>query len=176
VIAMMHRLKIEFELVHGQVRMLVDGVDPGNAVREPRVAEKVSTIAAIAEVRQILVQHQRSLTRFGSLVMEGRDIGTVVFPDTPYKFYLDANPEVRAVRRKRDLEEMKIEATAEGVAQNIRHRDKKDSGRSISPLQIALGATVIDNSKLTAEESAKIVIDHIRQKELKRGSATENKG
>ncbi|HUJ08414.1 MAG TPA: (d)CMP kinase [Verrucomicrobiae bacterium] len=176
VIAMLHRIKIEFELVHGQVRMLLDGVYPGNAVREPQVAEKVSTIAAIPEVRQVLVQHQRSLTKFGSLVMEGRDIGTVVFPDTPYKFYLDANPEVRAVRRKKDLEDMKIEATAEGVAQNIRHRDKKDSGRSVSPLQIALGATVIDNSKLTAEESAKIVIDHIRQREMKRGSAVENKG
>jgi CMP/dCMP kinase len=176
VIAMMHRIKIEFELVNGSVRMLIDGVYPGNAVREPRVAEKVSTIAAIPEVRQILVQHQRSLTKFGSLVMEGRDIGTVVFPDTPYKFYLDANPEVRAVRRKRDLEEMKIEATAEGVAQNIRHRDSKDSGRSVSPLQIALGATVIDNSKLTAEESAKIVIEHIRQQEVQRGSALENKG
>jgi cytidylate kinase len=176
VIAMMQRVKIEFELVHGSVRMLIDGVNPGNAVREPRVAEKVSTIAAIPEVRQILVQHQRSLTKFGSLVMEGRDIGTVVFPDTPYKFYLDANPEVRAVRRKRDLEEMKIEATAEGVAQNIRHRDSKDSGRSVSPLQIALGATVIDNSKLTAEESAKIVIEHIRQQGVQRGSALENKG
>jgi cytidylate kinase len=176
VIAMMHRIKFEFELVHGQVRMLIDGVYPGNAVREPRVAEKVSTIAAIPEVRHVLVQHQRSLTKFGSLVMEGRDIGTVVFPDTPYKFYLDAKPEVRAVRRKRDLEAMQIQATEEGVAHSIQQRDKKDSGRSISPLQIALGATVIDNSKLTAEESAKVVIEHIRQQGLQRGSATENKG
>jgi cytidylate kinase len=108
--------------------------------------------------------------------MEGRDIGTVVFPDTPYKFYLDAKPEVRAVRRKRDLEAMQIQATEEGVAHSIQQRDKKDSGRSISPLQIALGATVIDNSKLTAEESAKVVIEHIRQQGLQRGSATENKG
>jgi cytidylate kinase len=176
VIAMMHRIKFEFELVHGQVRMLIDGVYPGNAVREPRVAEKVSTIAAIPEVRHVLVQHQRSLTKFGSLVMEGRDIGTVVFPDTPYKFYLDAKPEVRAVRRKRDLEAMQIQATEEGVAHSIQQRDKKDSGRSVSPLQIALGATVIDNSKLTAEESAKVVIEHIRQQGLQRGSATENKG
>jgi cytidylate kinase len=122
------------------------------------------------------VQHQRSLTKFGSLVMEGRDIGTVVFPDTPYKFYLDAKPEVRAVRRKRDLEAMQIQATEEGVAHSIQQRDKKDSGRSVSPLQIALGATVIDNSKLTAEESAKVVIEHIRQQGLQRGSATENKG
>src|SRR5439155_19232521 len=108
--------------------ILIDGVDPGNKVREPRVAEKVSIIAAIPEVRQILVQHQRSLTKFGSLVMEGRDIGSVVFPDTPYKFYLEAKPEVRTMRRKRDLEAMRIKATHEGVAQSIQTRDEKDSG------------------------------------------------
>src|SRR5664280_807025 len=166
VMAMMHRIKIDFELVNGEVRMLIDGIYPGKAMREPRVAEKVSTIAAIPDVRHILVQHQRSLTKFGSLVMEGRDIGTVVFPDTPYKFYLDANPKVRAVRRKRDLEAMQIQATEEGVAQSIQQRDRKDSVRSVSPLQIALGATVIENSDLTVDESAKIVIERIRQQGL----------
>lgn len=170
VIAMMHRIKIDFELVNGEVRMLIDGVYPGKAMREPRVAEKVSTIAAIPEVRHVLVQHQRSLTKFGSLVMEGRDIGTVVFPDTPYKFYLDANPKVRAVRRKRDLEAMQIQATEEGVAQSIQQRDRKDSVRSVSPLQIALGAAVIENSQLTVDETAKVIVDHIHQQGLRRGS------
>ena len=173
VIALMQRIQIGFELVNGEVRMLLDGVHPGAKIRQPQVAEKVSTIAAISEVRQILVHHQRSLTRFGSLVMEGRDIGTVVFPDTPYKFYLEAKPDVRALRRKRDLEAMQIQATQEGVARSIQQRDKKDSGRSVSPLQIALGATVIDNSQLTAEETAKIIVDHIRQQGLRRGSTTE---
>ena len=170
VMAMMHRIKIDFELVNGEVRMLIDGVYPGKAMREPRVAEKVSTIAAIPEVRHVLVQHQRSLTKFGSLVMEGRDIGTVVFPDTPYKFYLDANPKVRAVRRKRDLEAMQIQATEEGVAQSIQQRDRKDSVRSVSPLQIALGATVIENSHLTVDETAKVIVDHMHQQGLRRGS------
>jgi len=173
VIALMHRIQIGFELVNGEIRMLIDGVYPGAKIRQPHVAEKVSTIAAIREVRQILVQHQRSLTRFGSLVMEGRDIGTVVFPDTPYKFYLEAKPDVRAQRRKRDLEAMQIQATQEGVALSIQQRDKKDSGRSVSPLQIALGATVVDNSNLTADETAKVIVDHIRQQGLRRGRATE---
>jgi CMP/dCMP kinase len=173
VIALMDRLQISFELVNGEVRMLLDGVYPGAKIRQPQVAEKVSTIAAIPEVRHILVQHQRSLTKFGSLVMEGRDIGTVVFPDTPYKFYLEAKPDIRALRRKRDLEAMQIQATQEGVAASIQQRDKKDSGRSVSPLQIALGATVIDNSQLTAEETAKIIVDRIRQQGVRRGSATE---
>ena len=173
VIALMHRIQISFELVNGEVRMLIDGVYPGAKIRQPHVAEKVSTIAAIPEVRQVLVQHQRSLTRFGSLVMEGRDIGTVVFPDTPHKFYLEAKPDVRALRRKRDLEAMQIQATQEGVAQSIQQRDRKDSGRSVSPLQIALGATVVDNSNLTADETARIIVDHIRRQGLRRGSATE---
>ena len=97
----------------------------------------------------------------------------VVFPDTPHKFYLEAKPDVRALRRKRDLEAMQIQATQEGVAQSLQQRDKKDSGRTVSPLQIALGATVIDNSQLTADETAKIIVDHIRQQGVRRGCTTE---
>ncbi|MGO9243217.1 MAG: (d)CMP kinase [Verrucomicrobiia bacterium] len=170
VIAMIHRIKLSFEVVDGQVRMLIDGKYPGNAIRDPRVTDKVSTIAAIPEVRQVLVHHQRSLTKFGSLVMEGRDIGSVVFPDTPHKFYLEASPEVRALRRKRDLEAMKIPASQEGVQESLQSRDRKDSGRSTSPLQIALGATVIENSNLSVEENAKVILDHVRQQSLRRGS------
>jgi len=172
VIAMMHRIKISFEIIDRQARMLIDGHYPGEAVRDPRVTEKVSTIAAIPDVRHVLVQHQRSLTNFGSLVMEGRDIGTVVFPNTPHKFYLEASPEVRARRRTRDLEAMKIKANQEGVKESLQRRDKKDSGRSTSPLQIALGATVIENSNLSVEENAKVILDHIRQQGLRRGAAT----
>jgi cytidylate kinase len=168
VIGMMHTVKIYFELAEGEVRMFIDGVYPGDAIRDPRVTEKVSTVAAIPEVRQILVQHQRSLTKFGNLVMEGRDIGSVVFPDTPYKFYLDANPAVRAQRRARDLEAMKIRANQEGVAQSLQQRDKLDSQRSASPLQIALGATVIDNSKLTAGETSELIVAHIREQDRRR--------
>jgi cytidylate kinase len=163
VIGMMHTIKIDFELVEGEARMLIDGVYPGEAIRAPRVTEKVSIVAAIPEVRQILVQHQRSLTKFGSLVMEGRDIGSVVFPDTPYKYYLDADPKVRALRRKRDLEAMRIQTSQEGVARSIQRRDRLDSGRSASPLQIALGATVVENSKLTVEETARVIVEHIRR-------------
>ena len=171
VIGMLHAAKLGFQIVDGQARMLIDGVDPGGAIREPRVADKVSIVAAIPEVRQILVQHQRSLTKIGNLVMEGRDIGSAVFPDTPYKFYLDASPEVRAARRKRDLDSMKIPATQETVARSIRQRDLKDSGRSVSPLQIALGAIVLDNSGLTAEETAHVVVEHIRAIDRRRNEA-----
>ena len=175
VIGMMHTIKIDFKMVDKSARILIDGVDPGEEIREPRVAEKVSTIAAIPEVRQVLVQHQRSLTKFGSLVMEGRDIGSVVFPDTPYKFYLDADPDVRAMRRKRDFEAMKIDASKEGVAKNIKMRDTKDSSRATAPLQIALGATVIENSKMTVDETARIIVDHMQRQGFRRGAATVNR-
>jgi cytidylate kinase len=169
VIGMLHTVKISFEIVNREARMLIDGVYPGDAIRAPRVAEKVSLVAAIPEVRHILVQHQRSLTRYGSLVMEGRDIGSVVFPDTPHKFYLDANPEERARRRLKDYEAMQIAASAEHVAQNLQTRDRLDSGRATAPLQIALGATVIDNSGNTAEQTTQIVLDHIRRQQQPAG-------
>ena len=136
----------------------------------PRVTENVSIVAAVPEVRQILVLHQRSLTKFGNLVMEGRDIGSVVFPDTPHKFYLEASPEVRAKRRARDLEAMQIPASQEGVKESLTRRDRLDSGRSTSPLQIALGATVIENSGMSIEENARVIYDHIQNQTARRGS------
>ena len=170
VIGMLHKVNVHFELVDGEMRMLIDGVNPGNAIRDPRVTGKVSVVAAIPDVRQILVQYQRSLTRFGNMVMEGRDIGSVVFPDTPHKFYLDANPEVRAHRRARDLEAMKVQANRDGVAQELQRRDKLDSTRQTAPLQVAHGATIVDNSKQGADGTAKIIVDHINQQSLRRGS------
>jgi len=151
VIAMMQRIKVEFELAHGAVRMLVDGVDPGNAVREPRVAEKVSTIAAIPEVRQILVQHQRSLTRFGSLVMEGRDIGTVVFPDAPLKIFLDASPAERARRRAAELLARGEHVDIAAMEREIAERDARDRSRAHSPLIAAPDARVVDSTARPAD-------------------------
>ena len=172
VIGMLHTAKIGFEIVDGSARMLIDGVFPGEAVRAPRVVDKVSIVAAIPEVRAILVQHQRSLTTFGSLVMEGRDIGTVVFPHTPFKFYLDADPAVRAQRRQKDFAAANIQTSTDAVAKNLQTRDRIDSQRATAPLQIALGATVIDTGKFNIEECTNIVIDHIRQRGTRRGAVS----
>ncbi|MCX7886312.1 MAG: (d)CMP kinase, partial [Verrucomicrobiae bacterium] len=125
VVALLNRIRVEFEVHGGEVRMLVDGVYAGDAIRRPEVTEKVSIVAAIPEVRRALVAHQRSLTRFGNLVMEGRDIGSVVFPDTPHKFYVEVGVAERARRRQRDFaamqvattEEKVVEVTAEAMAQ-----------------------------------------------------------
>ena len=162
---MVQRIKIDFEIVTGEARMLIDGVFPGHAIRAPRVAEKVSVVAAMPEVRRVLVDQQRSLTRFGSLVMEGRDIGSVVFPDTPHKFYIDANASERAKRRQQDFTAMKITTSTEGVAQALAQRDKLDSSRAVAPLQVAPGATVVDNSTNTPEQTVQIILDWIAQQQ-----------
>lgn len=169
VVALVHRIKIEFQIVDREARMLIDGVCPGNAVREPRVVEKVSIVAAIPEVRQVLVAQQRSLTRFGSLVMEGRDIGSVVFPHTPHKFYIDASASERAKRRQKDFAAMQIATSTEGVAAALAQRDKLDSSRAVAPLQIALGATVVDNSVNTPEQTVQIILDRIEEARGKHG-------
>jgi cytidylate kinase len=162
VTALVHRVNITFQVENGEARMFVDGQYPGNAIREPRVADSVSIVAAIPEVRRVLVAHQRSLTRHGTLVMEGRDIGSVVFADTPYKFYIDANPELRAQRRTNDFLAMKIDSDAQGVAAALQRRDKLDSSRQVAPLQIALGAIVVDNSG-PLDQTVQTIVGHIKR-------------
>ena len=132
----------------GRRQILIDGIDPGNALREDPVNALVSKVAAIPEVRELLVAKQREYLTLGSLVMEGRDIGSVVFPDTPYKLYIDASEEVRRQRR-----------AAEGQNDEVAKRDRQDSQRRTSPLMIADGALVIDSSDLGIAE----VVERARQ-------------
>jgi cytidylate kinase len=162
VTALVHRVVITFQIENGEARMFVDGHNPGEAIREPRVADHVSIVAAIPEVRRVLVAHQRSLAQHGNLVMEGRDIGSVVFADTPYKFYIDANPELRAQRRTHDFQAMNIQSDAQGVATALQRRDKLDSSRPVAPLQIALGAIVVDNSG-PLDRTIQTIIEHIKR-------------
>ncbi len=113
-------------------------------LRLPAVNQNVSKVAAVPEVRECLVAMQRAYLEDNDLVMEGRDIGSVVFPETPFKIYIDASEEVRAARRSKD-----------GEADAVAARDQQDSQRKTSPLVIPDGATVIDSSDLTIEETVK---------------------
>ena len=128
-------------------RILVDNDDPTDHLRDDRVNETVSRISRLPVVRQIVGQKLHERARSDDLVVEGRDIGSVVFPETPYKFYVDASPEVRLQRR-----------AAQGERDEITLRDHADFSRSVSPLVIAEDADVIDTSHLTIEE----VVDKIR--------------
>lgn len=162
VIELVRGVNLEFFVEEGAVRFNLDGEDPGAQVRSMAVQERVSDVAAIQEVRTMVVQHLRNTARFGSLVMEGRDIGTVVFPDTPFKFYLDADPEERARRRHQELVQSATDTTVDNVLASLQRRDRKDSTRKAAPLQIALGARVIDSTSMQVEQVVQLVVEQVK--------------
>jgi cytidylate kinase len=135
------------------VRLLVDGYFPEAEIRTPETAAAVSHVAAVPAVRKWMKQTQRDCIRFGNLVMEGRDIGTNVFPETDFKFYLDATLAERSARR-----------AADGVSENLAARDQRDSQRAVAPLMIALGAVVVNNSGQTAQQTSEFIISEIQKR------------
>jgi cytidylate kinase len=135
------------------VHLLADGYFPETEIRTPETAAAVSHVAAVPGVRKWMKKTQRECIRFGNLVMEGRDIGTNVFPETNYKFYLDAALAERSARR-----------AADGVNENLAARDQRDSQRAVAPLMIALGAKVINTSALTADQTSEMLLAEIRSR------------
>ena len=135
------------------VHLLVDGYFPEKEIRTQETAAAVSHVAAVPKVRDWMKKKQRECIQFGNLVMEGRDIGTNVFPETDYKFYLDATLAERSARR-----------AADGVNENLAARDQRDSQRAAAPLMIALGAKVINNSAMTSAETSGLLIAEIQKR------------
>lgn len=132
-------------------------------IRHPEVSDMVSKIAAIKGVRQQMVKHQRELGKKGGVVMEGRDIGTVVFPDADIKFFLVAEVEERARRRYKELKGKRIKIAKKDVEENIINRDIKDSSRSVSPLKPAKDAIIIDTSSLSIRQKNELAWKHVVQ-------------
>jgi cytidylate kinase len=152
-------LPITFFAEQGAVCFEVDGCRPGEALRTEAVNAAVSLVAAVPEVRARVVAWLRAMRRFGRLVMEGRDIGTVVFPDTACKFYLDASPGERA--RRRFLEEGGGEPrSVEQVSASLSRRDRIDSSRQTAPLRRADGAVVIDSTGMRVDDVVAAVLRH----------------
>jgi cytidylate kinase len=147
---------IETRLREGELVFRIAGLDPLPHVREGRVNEGVSLVAQVAAVRKLLVVEQQSLAAQAPLVMEGRDIGTVVFPQTPYKFYLDANAEVRAQRRSQ-----------QGEIDVIQQRDILDQQRATSPLTRASNALFLDSGHASVEELVAVALQHLASRGLK---------
>ncbi len=153
VAAACRKWKTSLECLEGHVHLKVDGYYPAAEIRTAEVSAAVPHVAAVAKVREWMKKKQRECIQFGNLVMEGRDIGTNVFPETDFKFYLDAQLEERARRR-----------AAEGVQENLAARDQRDSQRATAPLMIALGARVINNSQMTAAQTSALIIEDIRKR------------
>src|SRR3982751_2748132 len=153
VAAVCRKWKTGLRNVENQVQLTVDGYYPAREIRTSEVSAAVPHIAAMPKVRDWMKKKQRECIEFGNLVMEGRDIGTNVFPETDYKYYLDAQLEERSRRR-----------AAEGVHENLAARDQRDSQRAAAPLMIALGAKIINNSHMSIEATCKLIIEDLQQK------------
>ncbi len=158
----MHNAEWDFFVQEGAAIFSIDGDVPVQELREKDVREAVADVAAIPAVRKFVVESLQSLENFGSLVMEGRDIGTVVFPDSPYKFYLDADPEERAMRRYRELVAAGEDEKADAVMESLKKRDQIDSTRKTDPLVVAPGANVIDSTSMTLDEVIQAIIDNVQ--------------
>ena len=135
------------------------------AIRGPKVTSEVSYVAKIPQVRKWLVERQRQSAELGLIVMEGRDIGTVVFPEANYKFFVTASPMVRAQRRLAQDGEVVEGATVEKVAAEIAKRDELDMNREISPLRPAEDSTLVDTSELTIEEVVEKIVAEVKEKQ-----------
>ena len=149
----------------GGFRVLVDGTDVTDQIRSPAVAQAASKVAVIAGVRTVLVAEQRRAAGSGGVVMEGRDIGTVVLPDAGLKIFLDASVEVRAERRRLEYAQKGEFQEFSKVLEAVRQRDQRDRERAVSPLRRADDAVLVDNTAMSAEETARLIVFLARERD-----------
>jgi CMP/dCMP kinase len=162
--ALVIRLQARFRLPTRQnPEILLDGEDVGEALRSEDCGNAASKAAALPEVRQALLQWQRHYRQSPGLVADGRDMGTVVFPDADLKLYLVARPEVRALRRYNQLKKKGIMMDLAELVAAVEARDRRDSGRQASPLRPAQDALVVDNSDLDESETLRLVLEAVHR-------------
>lgn len=157
------QLKLEFREENGVLVLYLNDKNISNEIRSLEVSNNVSFIAKQSEVRDFLMETQRSIASNGGVVMDGRDIGTVVLPNADYKFFLTASVDERTRRRHLELISLGEEANVEAVKNNLITRDKIDSEREVSPLKQAEDAILIDNTNLNQEETLKLILSYIKE-------------
>lgn len=157
------RIRFQWDEKQGRNTTFLNGENVEEEIRQLEVSENVSPISTIAEVRQELVKQQRENGKNKGIVMDGRDIGTVVFPDAELKIFMTASPEIRAERRFKELKEKGLVVNFDEVLANVEGRDKIDSSRAVSPLKKADDAVVLDNSYLTREEQLEWAINKVNE-------------
>jgi cytidylate kinase len=150
--------RVELRAQNGTQRVLLDGEDVTLTIRRPEISQAASQVATIPGVRHVLVTEQRRAGHKGGVVMEGRDIGTVVFPDAELKIFLTASPEIRAERRWREHQQKDEAIDLAKTLEEIRERDRRDRERATSPLVQASDAVVVDSSAMDAEEVARLIV------------------
>jgi cytidylate kinase len=154
-------LDLEFVQKDGTSRLLANGRDVTEEIRQPEISSLASAVSAKAVVRERLSAIQRKMGKAGGVVLEGRDMGTVVFPEANVKFFLDASPEVRSKRRFLELEAEGQNTTVEEVHELMLARDRNDSNRQLAPLKPAEDAILVDSTDLQIEEVVQLMLDHI---------------
>jgi len=162
----------ELEAAGAKNRVLVDGREVTREIRTAEVAQAASRLATIAGVRRLLVTEQQRAGAGGGTVMEGRDIGTVVFPGAELKIFLEASPEVRAERRWKEHQEKGNGMTLSQVLEEVHERDRRDRERKVSPLVRAADAVLIDNTAMGIEETARLIVMLAREREKVESSET----
>jgi cytidylate kinase len=158
---------IDLRNENGAQRIYLDGVDVTAAIRSPEVSQAASKIAVIPGVRRVLVAEQRRVGQLGGVVMEGRDIGTIVFPDADLKIYLTASAEVRAERRWREHQQKGDAIDLARTIEEVRDRDRRDVERENSPLKRAEDAVLVDSTAMEAEEVARLIVLLAQEKQSK---------
>ena len=159
----LNEISLEFRENSGKLEIYLNGENVSKEIRTTEVSDNVSFIAKQPEVRERLVVLQRDIAEKQGVIMDGRDIGTVVLPNADYKFFLTASADERARRRFLELQSLGIEITIEEVKQNLIERDRIDSEREISPLKQAEDAILIDNTNLNKEETIDLILSYIKK-------------
>ena len=156
-------MKLEFQNIDGELQLFLNGKNIDKEIRFPQVSDYVSQVAKEADVRNFLLKTQRDIASKGGIIMDGRDIGTVVLPDADYKFFMTASQDERARRRFLELEAAGEKTDIETVKQNLISRDKIDSERELSPLKQADDAVLIDNTNINKEETIALILSYIKK-------------
>ena len=164
VIALLPEIHIEVRFEDGVQNIYLNGVNPGDRIRQPEISMYASGVSKIPEVRAFLLETQKDIARKNSVIMDGRDIGTVILPDADLKLFMTASPETRAKRRYLELLEKGQQVTFEQVMEEMMARDAQDAGREIAPAIPAEDAIMYDNSGLTFEESLEALYTFICEK------------
>ena len=159
----MIKIAEECEISFSGQQVFLNGEDVTDAIRTPDVSKHTSDVAPVAKIRDILVDEQRRIAKGTSVIMDGRDIGSVVLPDADYKFYLDADVSVRAERRYKELSEKGTDQTLEKIKQDIIQRDYNDMNRQSGPLVKAEDAVVIDSTSMGISEVVESIISYINR-------------
>ncbi len=162
--ALLPDIKLELGYQNGEQRVFLNGYDVSEQIRTPEMSMAASKVSAIPEVRQFLFALQKNMAKEHNVVMDGRDIGTVVLPEAQVKIFLTATPEERAKRRHRELVEKGMEVSYESLLEEVKQRDYNDSHRAIAPLKQAEDAILLDTTHLTLEQSIEALLKIVKEK------------